>query len=715
MNNVFCYFDFKHRCLKQLMHINEHILGIQKFEHRHERSAINPVKFLTKKARFPKNRYLKQHINQLSMIESINKKDVTNLLNEIKITERRVREVKNESLLKLMPGPELHQFLTLPGVDSCYHISRVTSDHVWISDEGQNLILTNTDGENLHHIDDVFDGYFFGNKVHTVSKDGELIYIDKNGNLKKLSNDLKTTTTLINSNLNSRCVYCSLITGDLLVGVYYSESRTGLVIRYNHAGQLKQIIQNDTYLKPHSVTENNNGDVIVSLCDCGYNWTWDGIVVVTDNEGDHRFTYQGNGYGIFPRGICTDALSHILVCDGLNLTVHILDKDGQFLSYLFIRPSGIFSPLSLSYDVKTHRLWVGSENNNTVCVYRFITRQTLLTDHPQINNAKDLQSDIQPTKIERQEVEECQLKLSSYSKELHSFTVTGLQNCVHISCVTSGRAWVSSYNHSLILTNTTGVTLHHVQDLCCPSDFHDLYLDFFHAGVHTVNSKGELIYISKDYNIKKLSKDMKTTSTFIQETESTWDPYCVWSSVSTGDLLVGMYSKVARYNQKGKLIQTIQHDNTGLDMFLEPHFITENNNGDIIVSDCSISMFNASGSVVVTDCEGRHRFSYTGHPPGSDLWPHGICTDDLSNILVCNRGNIHILDSSGQFLSHLELKEYSFPFSLCYDVNSRRLWIGSIFSKQLLVCSHYERQEAIKDGKSSSPNEEESLSHSRQT
>lgn len=379
MNKVFCDFDFKHRCLKQLINIDKHILSIQKFEHRHERSAINPVKFLTKKSRFQKNINLIQHINQLSMIESINKKDVMKLLNEFKITERRGREVKNESLLKLMPGPELHQSLTLPGVDSCYHISRVTSDRVWVSDEGKNLILTNTDGEHLYHIDDVFDGYFFGYKVHTANKDGELMYINKDGNLKKLSNDLKTTTTLIKSNLNSRCVYCSLISGDLLVGVYYCESRTGLVIRYNHSGQLKQIIQDDTRLKPHSVTENNNGDVIVSLCDCDYNLSWDGIVVVTDNEGGHRFTYSGNGYGIFPRGICTDVLSHILVCDGLNSSIHILDKDGQFLSYLFIRPSGIFSPLSLSYDVTTHRLWIGSENNNTLCVYRFITRQGSLT------------------------------------------------------------------------------------------------------------------------------------------------------------------------------------------------------------------------------------------------------------------------------------------------------------------------------------------------
>uniref|UniRef100_A0A8W8NXJ8 Uncharacterized protein n=1 Tax=Magallana gigas TaxID=29159 RepID=A0A8W8NXJ8_MAGGI len=36
-------------------------------------------------------------------------------------------------------------------------------------------------------------------------------------------------------------------------------------------------------------------------------------------------------------------------------------------------------PYSLSYDVNTHRLWVGSYNNK-VCVYRYITRQDALTD-----------------------------------------------------------------------------------------------------------------------------------------------------------------------------------------------------------------------------------------------------------------------------------------------------------------------------------------------
>uniref|UniRef100_K1QSB8 Uncharacterized protein n=1 Tax=Magallana gigas TaxID=29159 RepID=K1QSB8_MAGGI len=59
---------------------------------------------------------------------------------------------------------------------------------------------------------------------------------------------------------------------------------------------------------------------------------------------------------------------------------------------------------------------------------------------------------------------------------------------------------------------------------------------------------------------------------------------------------------------------------------MEPNYITENNNGDIAVSDYD--------AVVVTEREGRHRFSYTGHPAESVLRPRGICTDALSHILV---------------------------------------------------------------------------------
>lgn len=102
---------------------------------------------------------------------------------------------------------------------------------------------------------------------------------------------------------------------------------------------------------------------------------------------------------------------------------------------------------------------------------------------------------------------------------------------------------------------------------------------------------------------------MKTTITFIETTDSIWRPRCVYWSQLTGDLLVGMnrdnprIGKVTRYNPSGQLTQTIQHDNTGIDLYSIPNYITENTNGDVVVSDLL-------SAVIVTEREGRHRFTY---------------------------------------------------------------------------------------------------------
>lgn len=163
-----------------------------------------------------------------------------------------------------------------------------------------------------------------------------------------------------------------------------------------------------------------------------------------------------------------------------------------------------------------------------------------------------------------------------------------VDKCEHISCVTSDQVWVGDDN--LILINTAGDILHRLTNIS---------FELYSGGNQTITSEGELIYIDEDYNINKLSNDMKINTTIIEKKDTTWEPHCVFWSPSNGDLLVGMYrgdskiGKVTRYNQTRELTQTIEHNDRGLELYKNPIFISENKNGDVVVSD-------ALSAVVVT-------------------------------------------------------------------------------------------------------------------
>ncbi|XP_062578319.1 uncharacterized protein LOC134240245 [Saccostrea cucullata] len=267
---------------------------------------------------------------------------------------------------------ELRKSIRVPGVSSVWHISYVTSDRFWISD-GYNLILTNTSGDELHHQTDILSDVWGG---HTVSTEGDLICIDSEYNINKLSTDNKLETTLIKYTeaWKPLCVYSSPSTRDLLVVMCDTDTNIYIeakVVRYNITGESIQTIQHDNitgkrlYSDPIYITENRNGDVIVS------DW---GCVVVTDRGGKHRFSYKGHPSGaeLCPLGICTDALSHILLCDYITESVQILDRNGEFLSQIQISSHGINYPRSLSYDADTHLLWVGSADDSRVNIYSCI-------------------------------------------------------------------------------------------------------------------------------------------------------------------------------------------------------------------------------------------------------------------------------------------------------------------------------------------------------
>lgn len=113
-------------------------------------------------------------------------------------------------------------------------------------------------------------------------------------------------------------------------------------------------------------------------------------IKVTEQCGKYRFSIPC----LNSCGICTDALSNILVCDEKSRTVSLFDMDGKFLSSVLSRPFGTISPNSLSYDMNTHRLLIGSSSNE-IHFYMYLTRQGVITgkfSHSRDFNAQVVQN-----------------------------------------------------------------------------------------------------------------------------------------------------------------------------------------------------------------------------------------------------------------------------------------------------------------------------------
>ncbi|XP_052685925.1 E3 ubiquitin-protein ligase TRIM71-like [Crassostrea angulata] len=248
---------------------------------------------------------------------------------------------------------------TVPGVDGVYHVSLGKSGRLWGSDKKGNLVQTDLQGNQLQKIQTSggYEGY------HTVTQDGDLIYIDKDNKvINRIALD-NTITEFIKTGggILPLSIHSSHIIGDLLVGMICK------VTRYNKTGKEIQNIERDNkgqelYRCPHYITENINGDICTSDIK---------IVVVVNKSGQHRFSYTGQGSQFDSRGLCTDLLGHILVCDFYSDTVDLLDQDGQFLCHLLTKQQGVTHPHSVCVDDENN-LIVGRNNTNTLTVYKYL-------------------------------------------------------------------------------------------------------------------------------------------------------------------------------------------------------------------------------------------------------------------------------------------------------------------------------------------------------
>ncbi|XP_052677514.1 uncharacterized protein LOC128158625 [Crassostrea angulata] len=302
--------------------------------------------------------------------ENRKKKTMDTALKQLKLTGKQMKQNREKAdvkqTLSLSSSVTKVREYTVPGVGSVFHISLGKSGTLWVSDDVGNLVQTDLQGKQLQKIQTSgrIEGY------HTVTQDGDLIYTDRDNKvINRITPDNTITEFIKTGDWEPLSIHSSHINGDILVGM--RKGRESKVTRYNKTGTEIQNIQRDNkgqglYREPHYITENINGDVCVSDYMDG-----NCAVVVVDKSGQHRFSYTGQGSEFELYGICTDVLGHILVCDRISNTVHLLDQDGQFLSLLLTEQQGVKYPRSVCVDDENN-LWVGQITTNTVKVYKYL-------------------------------------------------------------------------------------------------------------------------------------------------------------------------------------------------------------------------------------------------------------------------------------------------------------------------------------------------------
>ncbi|XP_078312569.1 uncharacterized protein LOC111136281 [Crassostrea virginica] len=286
----------------------------------------------------------------------------------MKSTEKQLEQSKEKSDMKqtlcLSSSVTKVREYSVPGVFSAYHESADKSGRLWVSDRGGNLVQTDLQGNQLQKIQTSGgeEGY------HTATQDGDLIYTDKDKRvIYRITPDKKITEFIKTGDWTPLSVHFSRINEGILVGMI--KDGKAKITRYSKAGKEIQNIQIDKqgqelYSTPHHITENTNGNICTS--DHGKQ-----AVVVVNKSGQHRFFYTGQGSVFSPYGICTDVLGHILMCNRISNTIHLLDQDGGFLTIIRSSQQSIKCPRGVCVDDENN-LYVGQRDTNTVTVYKYL-------------------------------------------------------------------------------------------------------------------------------------------------------------------------------------------------------------------------------------------------------------------------------------------------------------------------------------------------------
>jgi DNA-binding beta-propeller fold protein YncE len=205
-----------------------------------------------------------------------------------------------------------------------------------------------------------------------VTRDGDLVYTDHYNRAVIMVKYGKITTLFSTPwRWHPRGICCTK-TGGFLVSVLHVNQKRCKILRYEE-NSLKQEIETDNqgsqiFTEGNSMillTESNNGDICCSDPNAR-------AIIVMDRYGHVRAKYDDQAAlrknPFDPGVIVTDSAHLILVADGNNDSIHILNEDAKFLIYISNIGSG---PGALCVDTQ-ERLWVGLQDEGKAKVIQYL-------------------------------------------------------------------------------------------------------------------------------------------------------------------------------------------------------------------------------------------------------------------------------------------------------------------------------------------------------
>lgn len=274
--------------------------------------------------------------------------------------------VKSSLQDRLLPSEPSTLITIETGYRSLYSVSCIGDEEIWTCGLDNIMRLYNIQGELVKSIQTKS-----GNLPQDISvtRDGELIYVDHEDRSVNLVNNKKIKAVVRLQGWKPRNVCCTS-SGGFLVMMIKDENKQSRVLRYT--GSEKHTFQfNDNGKLLYSsggmkyVSENKNQDICVADNKAQ-------AIVVINKNGKHRFSYTGppsaSNESFDPVGITTDNHGQILTTDCRNHRIHILDQNGQFLR--FIDNCGLHTPWGLCVD--THnRLLVAESKSGLIKEIRY--------------------------------------------------------------------------------------------------------------------------------------------------------------------------------------------------------------------------------------------------------------------------------------------------------------------------------------------------------